>query len=112
GNKITGGTANTFSDIEKHYADGANYVGVGPFRFTETKKNLSPVLGLQGYEDIVLQCNKAGIDIPIFAIGGIRIEDIPTLMRTGIYGIAISSLILDSNNPVETAKNLVNLVRL
>ncbi len=107
GDKIIGGTANTFWDIEKHFADGANYVGVGPFRFTETKKNLSPVLGLQGYKDIIMRCNQAGTNIPVFAIGGIQIEDIPALMSTGIYGIAISSLILESDNPVETVKKVV-----
>ena len=42
---IIGGTANTFEDIEHLVSAGADYIGLGPFRFTETKKNLSPVLG-------------------------------------------------------------------
>ena len=39
---IIGGTANTFEDVQMHYAAGADYIGCGPFRFTTTKKNLSP----------------------------------------------------------------------
>lgn len=41
---IIGGTANTFDDVKMHYKAGADYIGCGPFRFTTTKKDLSPVL--------------------------------------------------------------------
>ena len=50
---IIGGTANTFEDVVQHYRAGADYLGIGPFRFTTTKKNLSPVLGLEGYSSIL-----------------------------------------------------------
>ncbi|MDR1973388.1 MAG: thiamine phosphate synthase [Bacteroidales bacterium] len=105
---IVGGTANTFEDISRHAEQGVSYVGLGPFRFTETKKNLSPILGLSGYRDIVEQCHKKNINTPIYAIGGIHTEDIPALMKTGIYGIAVSSLILQSENPITTARETLN----
>ena len=54
-NCIIGGTANTFADIVAHHRASANYIGCGPFRFTTTKDNLSPVLGLEGYRHIVEQ---------------------------------------------------------
>ena len=44
---LSGGTANTFEDVVQHYRAGADYLGIGPFRLTTTKKNLSPVLGLK-----------------------------------------------------------------
>ena len=50
---IIGGTANTFDDVKMHYEAGADYIGCGPFRFTTTKKALSPVLGLEGYRSII-----------------------------------------------------------
>ena len=52
---IIGGTANTFDDIQRLARQGADYIGCGPFRFTTTKKNLSPILGLEGYQRIVKQ---------------------------------------------------------
>ena len=52
---IIGGTANTFEDVLQHYKAGADYIGCGPFRYTTTKKNLSPILGLEGYRSIVSQ---------------------------------------------------------
>ena len=67
---IIGGTANTFEDVVQHYRAGADYLGIGPFRFTTTKKNLSPVLGLEGYSSILSQMKEANIEIPVVAIGG------------------------------------------
>jgi thiamine-phosphate pyrophosphorylase len=106
--KIIGGTANTFEHIKQHIGQGANYVGAGPFRFTETKENLSPVLGLDGYTHLVEQCRLNNINIPIYAIGGIRMGDIKPVFETGVYGIAVSSLILQAENPVEAAAKIVH----
>ena len=104
---IIGGTANTFEDVLAHHQAGADYIGCGPFRFTTTKKNLSPVLGLEGYRRIILQMNEAGIHLPIVAIGGITKEDIPPLMETGITGIALSGSILRAEHPTEEMKEIV-----
>lgn len=90
---IIGGTANTFEDIKIRVMEGVDYIGLGPFRFTTTKKKLSPTLGVEGYKTILQQCISKGIAVPIIAIGGIVPEDVPELMRIGLSGIAISSAI-------------------
>lgn len=97
---IIGGTANTFEDIRQHAADGADYIGCGPFRFTTTKQKLSPILGTEGYRSILSQMKLAGINIPVVAIGGITREDIPQLKALGLSGIALSGGILKAENPV------------
>jgi thiamine-phosphate pyrophosphorylase len=99
---IIGGTANTFEDIKKLYNDGVDYIGLGPFRFTTTKKNLSPVLGLEGYQKIIEQCNRNNINIPIIAIGGITTEDVDDIYSCGVYGIAVSGAITFSKNLNQT----------
>lgn len=99
--KIIGGTANTFEDVERLYRQGADYIGCGPFRFTTTKKNLSPVLGLEGYQHIVDQMKSHGINLPIVAIGGILESDIKSILATGVSGIAVSGGILNAENPAE-----------
>ena len=106
---IIGGTANTFDDVQAHYEAGADYIGCGPFRFTTTKSNLSPILGLEGYADIVSRMKEAHIDIPLVAIGGITETDIPELMQTGIHGIALSGSILRAQNPIEEMKKIIKL---
>lgn len=99
--KIIGGTANTFEDVERLYRQGVDYIGCGPFRFTTTKKNLSPVLGLEGYQHIIDQMKSHGINLPIVAIGGILESDIKSILATGVSGIAVSGGILNAENPAE-----------
>ena len=79
---IIGGTANTYEDVKKHWLDGVNYIGCGPFRYTTTKQKLSPILGLEGYKKIIRQMRADNINLPIVAIGGITFADIPSVMQT------------------------------
>lgn len=107
---IIGGTANTFEDVVQHWKAGADYIGCGPFRFTTTKKNLSPVLGLEGYRDVVQRMRQEGITLPIVAIGGITAADIPAIMQTGVTGIALSGTVLNAPDPVTEMSRLLSLV--
>lgn len=107
---IIGGTANTFDDVVRLARQGADYIGCGPFRFTTTKKNLAPVLGLEGYRDIVALMRSGGITLPIVAIGGICLDDIPAIMDTGVSGIAISGGVLRAGNPAEEMRRIVEAV--
>lgn len=105
---IIGGTANTFDDIKRIVAQGADYIGCGPFRFTTTKKNLSPMLGIEGYKKLLKQMDDNGIKLPLVAIGGIKCDDIPQLMSVGVSGIALSGSILRAENPVEEMKKVID----
>lgn len=107
---IIGGTANTFEDVVQHWKAGADYIGCGPFRFTTTKKNLSPVLGLEGYRDVVQRMRQEGITLPIVAIGGITAADIPSIMQTGVTGIALSGTVLNASDPATEMSRLLSLV--
>lgn len=91
--KIIGGTANTLEHIIQRIDEGCDYVGLGPFRFTTTKEKLSPILGLEGYKNIVEALKAHQKNIPIYAIGGIEINDIDSIVDVGIHGIAVSGMI-------------------
>lgn len=102
---IIGVTANTAADILKYRNRDIDYIGLGPFRTTTTKERLAPVLGLEGYSQIISEIRAAGMDIPVTAIGGITLEDIPAIMATGVNGVAMSGAIINAPDPVEyTAK--------
>ena len=107
---IIGGTANTFADVEQHYRDGANYIGCGPFRFTTTKANLSPILGLEGYREIIQQMREAHINLPIVGIGGIEPADIPGLLEVGLTGVALSGTILRAEDPIEQTRKILRVL--
>lgn len=99
-----GETANTVEQCQELIAKGVDYIGLGPFSFTTTKTNLSPVLGLEGYQTI-LETLKT--ETPIIAIGGITFEDVPALLETGVYGIAASTAVTANFNTIHTLNALL-----
>ena len=105
---IIGVTANTADDILSFRGIDVDYVGVGPFRHTTTKKNLAPVIGLDGYKDIVAKVTAAGNKLPLVAIGGITLEDVTGIMATGVQGIAVSGSIINAPDPVRYTTQLLN----
>jgi thiamine-phosphate pyrophosphorylase len=107
---IIGGTANSFEDIKRLALLKVDYIGLGPFRFTHTKKNLSPLLGLQGYTDLIMKCAAESITIPIVAIGGIQLNDVEDLFASGIYGIAVSSAISDAGDITSAAQSFIHKI--
>ena len=109
---IIGGTANSFEDIVRLKSEGVDYIGLGPFRFTNTKKNLSPIIGLGGYFRMMKQCAEHQIDLPVLAIGGITNADIADILKSGVSGIALSSTILNAENSVEETKQIIDIINL
>ena len=105
---LIGGTANLAEQVIEHVQNGADYVGVGPFRFTATKEKLSPILGLEGYQSILKTLRENDIEVPMYAIGGIKSEDLPGLVEAGVYGVAVSGLLTSSEVNAETVNELMN----
>lgn len=105
---IIGGTANTMSDVVRLYASEVNYIGIGPFRHTTTKENLSPILGIYGMATITRTIEYIKLNqhftIPLIAIGGIESNDIEDLKEKGIYGVAVSGAIAKAENKKEVVE--------
>lgn len=105
-NKIIGGTANSYEDIIQRNCEECDYIGLGPLRFTKTKENLSPILGIEGYHRLISELRTNQIkSVPIYAIGGVIESDIRELIEAGIFGIAISSLINRNPESIISIKN-------
>jgi thiamine-phosphate pyrophosphorylase len=104
-NAIIGGTANSIDDIQNLLAQGINYIGLGPYRFTSTKKNLSPILGISGVKNILIA---AKTNVPVVVIGSINPNDVDEILSAGAYGVAVSSAINFSKNKSELVKEFYN----
>ncbi|RZK59976.1 MAG: thiamine phosphate synthase [Pedobacter sp.] len=96
-----GGSANTVEDLIRLSKEGADYAGFGPFNITTTKPNDYPLLGIKGYANAIEKLKTENIDLPILAVGGVTLSDIPQLLKTGIYGVAASSAINQAENIYE-----------
>jgi thiamine-phosphate pyrophosphorylase len=109
---IIGGTANTMAQLLEHYRQGADYIGLGPYRYTPTKKNLSPVLGLEGYRAIMTGLGAERVDIPVVAIGGVGVADVAPLLAAGLHGVAFSGMLVHACDPAALVRSLSNDIKL
>ena len=87
---LIGRTCNTHEDLQAVLAEPIDYVGVGPYRFTQTKQRLAPILGIEGYRKLQL----ADYPLPAYAIGSIRSDEAPLFDELGLYGIAMSRALI------------------
>jgi thiamine-phosphate diphosphorylase len=108
---IVGGTANDFNHIQSLYQQNVNYMGIGPFRYTTTKDELKPTLGFEGYQNLTQQMEKAGINIPVYAVGGLSQEDVDDILKSGVNGIAVSSAVGKQSNIYEAASSFLEKIR-
>lgn len=104
---IIGATANTLDDVMSFSPADVDYIGLGPFRFTTTKKNLSPIVELDTYRNISTIMANSKKEIPIVAIGGIRLDDIETIMSTGVDGIAVSGALIHADNQTKATADML-----
>lgn len=96
---IIGGSANSAEDVMKLAQQKINYMGLGPLRFTSTKKDLKPVLTMGGYKIIMDTVIKSELRVPpIYAIGGVMVTDVHKLLWSGIDGVAVSSAISEAKD--------------
>jgi thiamine-phosphate pyrophosphorylase len=85
---ILGGTINHAADAARAVRLGClDYAGVGPLRFTGTKRNLAPVLGLSGVRALVASLG----GLPAWVIGGVEAADMADILGTGAAGAAVCS---------------------
>lgn len=103
--KLIGVSVNTQKEAEEAEHRGADYLGVGPIYFTQTKKDTRPPLGVEGLREI-----KKRVRIPILAIGGINAENAREIIKAGADGIAVVSAILATENIIKAARELAQAI--
>jgi thiamine-phosphate pyrophosphorylase len=102
---IIGGTANTLDEIQKHIQDDVDYIGIGPYRWTDTKKKLAPILGQDG----IAQCHKLFPNVHFTVIGGVVPEDVLELIRLGVKSVAVCSGISLAEEPEKAVQRYLSV---
>ncbi|WP_394940343.1 thiamine phosphate synthase [Psychromicrobium sp. YIM B11713] len=78
-----------------------DYLGIGTLHPSSTKPDAPAALGIEGFRELVKQCS-----LPVVAIGGIGIADLPGLRRSGAAGAAVVSAICTASDPLAAAQEL------
>jgi thiamine-phosphate pyrophosphorylase len=103
--RIIGISVATPDEAEAAEKGGADYLGVGPVFATLSKKDLGPLLGLEGLRTI-----RRKVKIPILAIGGISAANVADVIPAGADGVAVISAIAAAKYPVQAAIEIIKSI--
>ena len=109
--KITGGkmligvSTHTVKEAIEAERDGADFITFGPVYETPSKKKYGPPAGTGKLKEVAER-----ISIPVFGLGGIKIERVSDVLKSGAQGVAlISSILLSDNIERETSKFITSV---
>jgi thiamine-phosphate pyrophosphorylase len=105
--KIIGVSTHELAQALHAVKAGADYIGVGPIYPTKTKKHVGPPVTLKYIQTI---CN-AGIPVPFFAIGGIKLHNLESVMMSGARRVAIVSEIVSALKVKNTTQRIKNILK-
>ena len=98
---IIGATVHNVTEAKKAILQGADYLGCGAVFSTETKQN---TIALSRYELII---NFKIIPVPVFSIGGIKLDNLHELKKTGISGVAVVGAVFNNTDIKEATRALI-----
>lgn len=102
--KIIGITAKTVEQALAAERDGASYLGSGAMFGSSTKTDAKKMTVDE------LRSITGSVSIPVVAIGGITADNVSTLDKTGIAGVAVVSAVFAGENIKEDTKKLRSIV--
>jgi thiamine-phosphate pyrophosphorylase len=100
-NSVVGGTARDAATARTLVAAGASYLGVGPCFATVTKSGLPDPIGLVGVAAVA-----SAVDVPVIAIGGVRVDYVDELRAVGAYGVAVVDAVSGADDPALAVRDL------
>ena len=103
-NCLVGKSTHSVDQAIRAFDEGADYIGFGPLFATPTKPDYPPV-GLSEIQKV-----HGAVRIPIFCIGGIKLENLPEVLAAGARRVVIVSGLLQAPNAAEYARSAKKLL--
>jgi len=100
-----GKSTHSIDQAIRAFYEGADYIGFGPLFATPTKPDYAPI----GLDDIAKVHD--AVRIPIFCIGGIKLDNLPKVIEAGARRVVIVSGLLQAKDISaygRSAKDLLN----
>lgn len=96
---FVGRSTHSLEQARRAAAEGADYIGFGPLINTPTKPDYAAI----GLDDI--KAVHSAVPIPIFCIGGIKLENLPQIIASGARRVAIVSGLLQASDIAQYARS-------
>lgn len=103
--KSIGYSAHTLKEARVAALDGADFLLFGPVYFTPSKATYGAPQGLTALREIVDK-----VAVPVYAIGGIKTENLAATIKTGVRGVALISAVMSAADPVRAAKSILTML--
>jgi thiamine-phosphate pyrophosphorylase len=104
--KIIGLSVETISQAEEANLLDVDYIGLSPVFSTNTKTDINTPLGLEGIATIASFSRHLMV-----AIGGINVENTPSILKAGAHGVAVVSAIVSADDVKEAAQQFKNVIQ-
>ena len=104
--KIIGISTHSLQEAKEAKQNGADFILFGPVYFTASKAAYGAPQGLASLKTIV-----DNISLPVYAIGGIKAENIKSTKDCGVRGVALISAIVSAENPKEATQTILRQLR-
>jgi len=104
-NMLIGVSTHDLAEAKAAEAGGADFITFGPIFETPSKAGMIAPVGKESIRDI-----KYHIDIPIFALGGIKSGNILKVMATGAMGVALISAIFAADDITKEAQKFMRAI--
>jgi thiamine-phosphate pyrophosphorylase len=95
---LVGKSTHSLQQARAAQSEGADYIGFGPIFATPTKPDYTPI----GLEDI--RRVHAEVNLPIFCIGGINIDNLQSVIDAGAKRVVMVSALLKAHNIIDYAR--------
>ena len=96
---IIGSSVHTLTEAKQRETEGADFITYSPIYPTVSKPGYGPAVGVE-----VLRKVTEGVNIPVFALGGISPERVLECLDVGAYGVAVMSGVMSPENGAQQAK--------
>ena len=104
--KLIGLSIHSLAEAIRAESDGADFVLFGPIYFTPEKARYGQPQGLARLKEIVEKTS-----LPVYAIGGIKSNNVKDLIKTGVRGVSLISELIAADDPKRTAADLLRLIQ-
>ena len=104
--KMIGVSIHSVAEAQEAEKTGADFVLFGPVYFTPSKAAFGDPQGIVRLKEVVEK-----ISLPVYAIGGVKGENVAELKETGCHGIAVISAVVSASKPKAAVQRLIRALR-
>lgn len=103
GNLYVGCSVHSLDAAQKREAEGADFVTYSPIYPTPSKPGYGPVVGIAGLTEVA-----KGVNLPVYALGGITPARVTECIAAGAFGVAVMSGVMSPTSAGEQARNYLD----